>query len=135
MSYCQTDRYLVIRNQKSGLVLDASEYLVKLQYFMGFPPQLWKLESAGLGTFFIVNKGNGQALDIQGEANNGNNLITYAKHGGITQQWFINSDGTIVSAVGDWAINICQSSYFAGNTIIAYNKHGGPNQKFHLQYE
>lgn len=53
------DKYAVIRNQKSGLVLDASDYVVKIQHFTGFPCQLWKLEEASPGKFFIVNKGNG----------------------------------------------------------------------------
>ncbi|XP_044264261.1 endo-1,4-beta-xylanase A-like [Tribolium madens] len=134
MAHCH-GKYAVIRNQKSGLVLDANEYVVKVQHFTGFPSQLWKLEEACPGKFFIVNKGNGKVLDIQGGLNNGSNLITYQKHGGLNQQWYVNSDGTIVSAGGNFAVDICSEKYAAGNNLIAYRKHGGANQQFTFQYQ
>lgn len=53
----QPDKHAVIRNNKSGLVLDASDYEVKLQHFTGFPSQLWKVEAAAEpGRFILVNK-------------------------------------------------------------------------------
>ncbi|EFA05980.1 hypothetical protein TcasGA2_TC008806 [Tribolium castaneum] len=129
------DKYAVIRNQRSGLVLDASDCVVKIQHFTGFPAQLWKLEDACPGKFFIVNKGNGKVLDIDGGLKNGSNLLTYQKHGGSNQQWHVNSDGTIVSADGNLAVDICRENYTPGNNLIAYRKHGGANQQFTFQYQ
>ena len=53
------DEYAVIRSQTSDLVLDASDYEVKVERFTGLPAQRWKLENAYLGTFFFVNQSNG----------------------------------------------------------------------------
>lgn len=153
MAHCHPHKYAIIRNQKSGLVLDAQDHHVKLQHYSGFNSQLWRLESAcEPGKFFIVNKGNGyviicfiasklifqfcrKVLDIEGGAGKGHSLITYLKHGGENQQWYVNSDNTIVSACGNLAVDICSESYTAGNSIIAYPKHGGANQQFILQYQ
>lgn len=74
-------------------------------------------------------------MDIQGGLSNGANLITYAKHGGLNQQWYVNSDGTIVSAGGNFAVDICRESYCPGNNLISYRKHGGANQQFTFQYQ
>ena len=76
-----------------------------------------------------------KVLDIEGGIKNGNKVITYYKHGGVNQQWFMNSDNTIVSAEGNLAIDICGGNYYPGNNIIAFRRHGQANQKFHLQYQ
>ncbi|RZC42928.1 RicinB lectin 2 domain containing protein [Asbolus verrucosus] len=117
-----------------SLVLDGSQYELKLQHLAGNPTQLWTLESTDHGTFFIINKGNGKVLDIQGGAENRANLITYNKHGGTNQQWHINSDRTIVSAAGNLAVDIYEGKYHAGNRIVAFKTHGNDNQQFHLQH-
>ena len=74
-----------------------------------------------------------KVLDIEGGIKNGNKVITYYKHGGVNQQWFMNSDNTIVSAEGNLAIDICGGNYYPGNNIIAFRRHGQANQKFRLQ--
>ena len=84
------------------------------------------------GTNFYVYR---NVLDIEGGVKSGHNVITFCKHGGVNQQWFVNSDGTIVSAEGNLAIDICGEHYCAGNNLIAYKRHGKDNQKFHLQYQ
>lgn len=58
LHYDQQAKYLIIRNQKSGFVLDACDKVVKIQHFTGFASQLWKLEEAFPGAYYIVNKGN-----------------------------------------------------------------------------
>ncbi|KAJ3666687.1 hypothetical protein Zmor_002121 [Zophobas morio] len=139
MSHCHHDhdhdKYAVIRNQTSGLVLDASEHVLKIQHFTGFAAQLWKFENAAPGTFYIVNKGNGKVIDIEGGIKSGNNVITFCKNGGVTQQWFVNSDDTIVSAEGNLAIDIFEGKYPPGNKLIAHTRHGAINQQFHFQYQ
>lgn len=74
-------------------------------------------------------------MDIQGGPSNGANLITYDKHGGVNQQWFLNSDGTIVSAGADLAIDIARNHYRPGSDVIAFKTHGKSNQQFQLQYQ
>lgn len=76
-----------------------------------------------------------KVIDIESGAGRGHNIITWGKHGGENQQWFVNSDETIVSVSGNLALDICEGKYSAGNRIIAHPRHGGDNQKFHLQYQ
>lgn len=73
-----------------------------------------------------------KVLDIRGGAGSGKDLITYPQHGQINQQFFINSDGTIVSAAGNFALDVPGSKFNAGTGIITYTRHGGPNQIFKL---
>lgn len=49
----------IIRNTPSGLVMDATEYEVKLQHYNGSPAQLWMLEPVGGTSYVIRNRGNG----------------------------------------------------------------------------
>jgi hypothetical protein len=53
------NKLVIIKNPKSGLVLDASEYNVKLQKYTGKLSQLWKLECIDYGRFIIINRDNG----------------------------------------------------------------------------
>lgn len=74
-------------------------------------------------------------MDIQDGLKNGANLITFKKHGGVNQQWYLNSDGTIVSAGADLAVDISKQHYHPGTHLIAYKTHGKANQVFELQYQ
>ncbi|CAH1363714.1 unnamed protein product [Tenebrio molitor] len=126
----------IIRSTSSGLCVDGTEYEIKLQHYNGSPGQLWILEPLGGEKFIIRNKGNGAVMDIEGGPDCGANLITYERHGGVNQQWYINNtDRTIVSAAADLAMDVCDGNCFPGNILIAYDRHGGPNQQFHLQYQ
>ncbi|KAJ3666688.1 hypothetical protein Zmor_002122 [Zophobas morio] len=129
------DEYAVIRSQTSDLVLDASDYEVKVERFTGLPAQRWKLENAYLGTFFFVNQSNGKVLDIQGSLESGHNLITFPNFGGANQQWYVNSDNTIVSIKGNLALDISGGNQQPGTNVIAWEKHGGDNQKFRIEYQ
>ena len=40
-----------------------------------------------------------KVLDIEGGIKNGNKVITYYKHGGVNQQWFVNSDNIQLSVL------------------------------------
>ena len=75
-----------------------------------------------------------KVLDIQGGIKEGNKLITFGNHGAVNQQWFVNSDNTIVSAEGNLALDISGGKLSPGTNIIAWTKHGNANQVFSLQY-
>lgn len=74
-------------------------------------------------------------LDIQGGPQPRANLITYRKHGGENQQWYLNSDDTIVSAALNLAIDVYGGFLKPGNRLIVFPKHGKFNQQFQLQYQ
>jgi hypothetical protein len=69
-------------------------------------------------------------LDIQKGGKKVTNLVICEKQAdNVNQQWYINSDGTIVNANEDGlAVDIGK-----GNEVIAYQKNGNENQKFHFQ--
>lgn len=54
----QMDKYYIIKNPTTGMVLDAATEVVCVQQRTGFSVQFWKLEHADYGRFFIHNKGN-----------------------------------------------------------------------------
>lgn len=74
-------------------------------------------------------------MDIQGGADEGNNIITYPRHDGTNQQWHIdNNSRCIISAGGNLALDISEGKCYPGADIIAYGHHGAQNQQFHIQY-
>jgi hypothetical protein len=93
-----------------------------------------KFSSSHIKKQYVTNTSYRKVLDIQGGAGKGNKLITYGRHGGVNQQWFVNSDNTIVSASSNLAVDICDEKFCAGTQIIAFPKHGGANQQFLLQH-
>ncbi|KAJ3636511.1 hypothetical protein MTP99_000052 [Tenebrio molitor] len=129
------NKLVIIKNPKSGLVLDASEYNVKLQKYTGKLSQLWKLECIDYGRFIIINRDNGKVLDIEGGTKSEAKLITFKRHGETNQQWHFNSDGTIVCPEKTLAVDIYGGKYTEGNNIIAFPKHGIHNQVFQLEYK
>ncbi|XP_044254809.1 uncharacterized protein LOC123005216 [Tribolium madens] len=126
---------LIIRNTKSGFVLDAKELNVKIQKYTGATSQLWKLEPSDTGKYNIVNVGNGKVLDIMGGAQVNDDVITYYlnKPPSPNQKWYINADGTIESSVKNLVLDIYSGNLVIGQKIIAYYKTGTPNQIFQLQ--
>lgn len=48
----------IIRHPKSGLVLDGTEFRVKLQHYTGSIYQQWILEPTGCGKYYIINVGS-----------------------------------------------------------------------------
>ncbi|RZC36934.1 RicinB lectin 2 domain containing protein [Asbolus verrucosus] len=101
MSHWRRKGYVVIRNQKSGLVLDASEYQIKLQHFTGYDVQLWKLEPTVDGKFFIVMSaapGN-FAVDIRRQNFcAGTEIIAYPRHGGANQVFQLQYQQVLANA-------------------------------------
>ena len=67
--------------------------------------------------FCIVSDLNGKVLDIDGGSRNiGAKVIMYPKKSppGATQQWYFTEDGTIRSALNDFALEF-QGDKIAGN--------------------
>ncbi|KAJ3636507.1 hypothetical protein MTP99_000049 [Tenebrio molitor] len=124
------EKFVLIKNTASGLVLDATGKVVMAQQPTGFPQQIWILEHIEHGKFFIINKTKEFVLDIQKGGKKVTNLVICEKQAdNVNQQWYINSDGTIVNANEDGlAVDIGK-----GNEVIAYQKNGNENQKFHFQ--
>ncbi|XP_074030583.1 uncharacterized protein [Leptinotarsa decemlineata] len=87
-----------IISKLSGLALDGNEKFIRAAMPDNTIGQIWSLESLGNGTFVIHSflKRN-MVLDIENGCH-GENIILYPRHGNENQQFYINSDGTIVPA-------------------------------------
>ncbi|XP_074030585.1 uncharacterized protein isoform X2 [Leptinotarsa decemlineata] len=87
-----------IISKLSGLALDGNGSNVKAAMPNNTVGQIWSLESLGDGTFVIHSYSDkNMVLDIEYGCH-GENIILYPRHGDDNQQFYINSDGTIVSA-------------------------------------
>ncbi|XP_023029736.1 uncharacterized protein [Leptinotarsa decemlineata] len=98
--YCLADDYVIIQSKTSGMVLDGNHYYVRARLADGSIGQKWNLTSTKIGRFIITNARNGHVLDVQHGCKLGNtsNVIVYKNHFGRNQEFYINSDGTIVSS-------------------------------------
>lgn len=98
---CGGKDYWIIGSPVSGKVLDVSEGSgidgtnaganVQLWEYNGGDNQLWTLEPAGDGYFYIKSKlDNNLVLDLWGaQADNGTNIAVSEFHGGDNQQWYL----------------------------------------------
>jgi len=64
------------------------------------------------------------------EVKNGAVCLSEA-HGGPSQQWAFEVDGTIRSRLG-FVLDICEEKTRAGALVIPYQRHGGWNQIFRI---
>ncbi|XP_044264619.1 uncharacterized protein LOC123011311 [Tribolium madens] len=122
------DKYHILRNPSSRLVLDGTQTIVEARQLNKFDAQLWKLEHVDRGKFFIHNKADkGKVLDIERESKKGANILLCKKeNGNNNQNWYINSDGSIVCANGDnLAIDVSTDG-----KLKLQPKSGYENQKF-----
>jgi hypothetical protein len=71
-------------------------------------------------------------LDIEGPSTEGSAITTNPYHGGKSQQWYFNADGTIGSGLG-LVLNVRDNSLGAGAALCAWSKIGGDNQKFEVR--
>jgi hypothetical protein len=71
-------------------------------------------------------------LDIEGPSIEGSAITTYPYHGGKSQQWLFNADGTISSGLG-LVLDVRDDSLVAGAVLCAWSKTGGHNQKFEVR--
>ncbi|XP_044252775.1 uncharacterized protein LOC123003826 [Tribolium madens] len=137
----KSNKYAFLRNPKSGLVLAAYDDVVTVEYFNGYPAQLWKAESASPGTFYVINKASGKIayMDYKGRKKI-NQVITIPKYAlnennKWSGKWFINSDNTIVTSRDSMALTISGENISAGNEVLGTPKNGRASQLFIFQYD
>ncbi|KYB26100.1 hypothetical protein TcasGA2_TC033969 [Tribolium castaneum] len=125
--------YFMIKNPQTGLVLNACEKDIKLERPAKTQSQMWTLQMAGFGKFYFVNRATGNVLDIQGGGRAGARLITYPKHCGPNQQWYIHNCGQIASVIKDLVVGIevIRGGNLCGSrALIATSRRGSQNQVF-----
>ena len=111
-------KYWSIRNVISGKVLDMNTdtYNVQLWEYNGNANQLWTLDSAGDGYFYIRSKyDSSRVLDVAwASTEDGADITAAQKNGGKNQQWCL------------WDISIMAAPVFTNNNYkVDYNADGG----------
>ncbi|XP_064213598.1 uncharacterized protein LOC103313784 isoform X2 [Tribolium castaneum] len=133
------DDYSYLRNPRSGMVLEASGRWVIIVQPSGASSQLWIPEHLANGKFFIVNKGNGNVLDVDGDGLVRTYLTTNPKRDDdIKQTWLFGYDNTIANARAGLVLDIpiennSLSSYKPGMLVTAHPHHGEHWQQFVFQ--
>ena len=93
--------------------------------------QLWKLDYQPDGTFLIISKLHGKALDCGGQTQ-GTKLIMWDRHGGNNQRW--RMDGNHIVSMSGLVIDVEGSKTAPGAALILWPRHQHPsnNQLFDL---
>ena len=102
--------------------------------------QLFHIKPEGSGTYSIVAKHSGKALDVRyGSARNGNEIIQYTQNGGVNQRWrfYRAPDGFVyvTSALNGGksaALDIPGGNTSSGTQLEIWQFNGGMNQSFRL---
>ncbi len=71
-------------------------------------------------------------MDIEGPSIEGSAITTYPYHGGKSQQWYFNTDGTIGSGMG-LVLGVRDNNLVPGAVLCACSNIGGENQKFEVR--
>jgi len=133
-----TDDSVVIRNKEFSLVLDVDpDKQVFLDKFSRDPTQLWILEPLPSGRFRIKNVADKQYLDVDGEAKAEAKIITAPYEDSEKQEWYINSQMTIVNAKNNsLALDAFggPSRHKGSSCILLAHKIYDDNQKYDFKY-
>lgn len=93
------------------------------------------LQTAGNGTFLIVNRKSGKLLDVSSAATaNGSNTLQWGGNGGTNQQWTLTqlSGGyySIIGVQSGRALEVYQSSTADSARVDIWDYSGGNNQQW-----
>ena len=105
-----------------------------LQFVPGINPVGASLAN---GTYKIINRASGKALDAKGGATaNGTSLIQWGYNGGNNQRWTVTNLGNgqykIINVASGRALDISAASQDAGASALLWDYNGGLNQKVTL---
>ena len=134
-------QYHYIQSHLSGLVLDIPggnrDNGVKVIMYPrkeNSPPsdnQLWQLEYQPDGTFLIISKMHGKALDCGGQEK-GTNLLMWDRHGRENQRW--RMDGNYLVSSNGLVADVENNGTAPGTPVILWTskKHHSENQLFDI---
>lgn len=93
------------------------------------------LQTAGNGTFFIINRKSGKYLDVSsGSTANGANILQWGGNGGTNQQWTLTqlSGGyySIIGVPSGRALEVVSSGTADGDDVSIYDYSGANNQQW-----
>jgi hypothetical protein len=122
-------RYIDVRGSGSA---SADQWLpLKSWSYTGGWSQTFTYDPA---THAIKNPTDGLCLDIPwGDPTNGNIVQMYPCHGGVNQQWFLSSDGQIVSGLGK-CLEVGGNDMSVGARVQIWDCVGSEMQSFDMVY-
>ena len=91
--------------------------------------QLWQLDYQPDGTFLIISKLHGKALDCGGQTQ-GSKLIVWDRHGGDNQRW--RREGNYIVSKSGFMFDIEGSNRAAGAKVLLWSRNHptSSNQQF-----
>ena len=94
--------------------------------------QLWQLDYQPDGTFLIISKLHGKALDCGGQTE-GTKLIVWDRHGGNNQRW--RMEGNHITSVSGLVMDVEHGHKEHGTHVILWNRNStrSDNQLFELE--
>ena len=100
--------------------------------------QLWLLEAAGNGYYYLVAQHSDKALDVAGaNTEDKANVLQWQKHGGDNQQWKLDTAGDgyyyLVAKRGGKVLDVADASRGEGANVIQNTKSGSDNQKWKIE--
>ena len=129
-----------IKSHLNGYVLDIpgskrDNGVEVIMYPKNNPPtdnQLWQLDYQPDGTFLIISKLHGKALDCGGQKQ-GSKLIVWDRHGGDNQRW--RREGNYIVSKSGLMIDIEGSNRAAGAKVLLWSRNHptSSNQQFDLE--
>ena len=126
-----------IKGVGSGKCLDLSGDNVVIMTASGSNSQKWQFTRNSDGTYTIINKSNGKALDVYaGSSANGSNVLTYTSNGTNAQRWYVKLvNGKYVfepkCAIGS-SLDIVENRTTNGTNVQIYTYNATTAQWFEL---
>ena len=133
-------QYIHIKSHLNGYVLDIpgsnrDNGVQVIMYPKNNPPsdnQLWQLDHQPDGTFLIISKLHGKALDCGGQTQ-GTKLIVWDRHGGNNQRW--RREGHYIVSMSGLMFDIEGSNSSPGAHVLLWTRNNptSSNQKFEFE--
>ncbi len=125
----------VITNLDSGKVMDLDQGSVIQSAASAAPSQIWEIQAASEGFYYLRNAANGCALDA-GRGSRSETASCAGFNGGPSQQWRLEpgKDGNllIVSRLGR-TMDVPDGTSRDGARLQVYDRNGDSNQRFILR--
>ena len=140
MNSCFNSQYCCIKSFLNGFVLDISggnrdNGVNVIMYQKNSPPsdnQLWQFDYQPDGTFLIISKLHGKALDCGGQEK-GTHLVMWDRHGRESQRW--RTDGNYITSANGHVVEVENGSKEPGAHVILWtrNHNRSDDQLFELE--
>ncbi len=131
--------YARIMGAGSGKYLDLAEDNVVINAVKNTRSQVWRFKFNSDGTYTIINRSTGKALDVYAAGTeNGTNVQTYKNNNTDAQRWFVRKvDGYYVlepKHAPSKALDVAANATADGTNVQIYKNNGSTSQKYTIMH-